>query len=89
MMTCAGEANLAITVTSSDRLTNGSSITVNNVNHGGTGLIWTDHTVPIRVPPAGLRGGDVKRVTLHTGFGGGIGGDNWNVQRIRLDATLK
>jgi len=28
-------------------------------------------------------------VTLLTGFGGGIGGDNWNVQRVRLQATLK
>jgi len=28
-------------------------------------------------------------VTLHTGFGGGLGGDNWNVNRVELRATLK
>jgi hypothetical protein len=38
---------------------------------------------------AGLKGGDVQSVKVHTGFGGGIGGDNWNVQRIQLKATLK
>jgi len=44
--------------------------------------------IGIPLPGGGLRGGDVKSVKLHTGFGGGIGSDNWNVQRIQLQATL-
>jgi hypothetical protein len=70
-------------------LTNGRSITVNNANGGGTWTNWTDHSVRIPIPAGGLRGGDIKSVKLHTGFGGGIGGDNWNVQRIQLKATLQ
>ncbi len=70
-------------------LKNGHSITVNNVNGGGTWNNWSDHTVRIPLPVAGLHGGDVKSVKLHTGFGGGIGGDNWNVQRIQLKTTLR
>jgi len=70
-------------------LNNGRSIPVNNVNGGRTLGNWTDHTVHIPLPAGGLRGGDVKSVRLHTGFGGGMGGDNWNVQRIVLKATLQ
>ena len=70
-------------------LSNGKSIALNNVNHGSNWQNWTDHTVTIPLPNGGLRGGDVNAVKLHTGFGGGIGGDNWNVQRIQLRATLQ
>lgn len=70
-------------------LQDGYSIVLNNVNGGATWAGWTDHTVSIPLPKGGLKGGTVKSVTLLTGFGGGIGGDNWNVQRIRLQATLK
>ena len=70
-------------------LGNGQSITVNNVNGGGNWANWTDHTVRIPLPGGGLHGGDVRSVRLHTGFGGGLGGDNWNVQRIQLRATLR
>jgi hypothetical protein len=70
-------------------LANGTSITVNNVNNGSTWGNWTDNTVRIPLPSGGLRGGDVKSVKLHTGFGGGFDGDNWNVQRIQLKATLR
>ena len=62
---------------------------MNNVNGGTDWNNWTDHTVKIPLPSGGLRGGDVKSVKLHTGFGGGLGGDNWNVQRIQLKATLQ
>ncbi|HXB71610.1 MAG TPA: hypothetical protein VNY05_25460 [Candidatus Acidoferrales bacterium] len=70
-------------------LTNGSAIAVKNANRGSNWKNWTDHTVSIPLPSGGLHGGDVKSVKLHTGFGGGIGGDNWNVQRIQLKATLQ
>ena len=70
-------------------LNNGQSITLKNVNNGKKWDNWTNHTVKIPLPAGGLRGGDVKNVKLHTGFGGGFDGDNWNVQRIQLIATLK
>jgi hypothetical protein len=69
-------------------LANGQTITINNINGGGTLNNWTDRTVNIPIPSGGLKGGDVKSIDLHTGFGGGIGGDNWNVNRVRLIATL-
>jgi hypothetical protein len=67
----------------------GRNITVNNVNHGGKLDNWSTLTVPIPIPAGGLKGGDVKSVRLHTGFGGGMGGDNWNVNRLQLEATLE
>lgn len=70
-------------------LSGGKSIVVDNVNHGQDWNNWTDHTVSIPIPAGGLKGGDVQSVKLHTRFGGGIGGDNWNVQRIQLKATLQ
>jgi hypothetical protein len=69
-------------------LSNGRSIVVTNANHGQSWNNWTDHTVGIPIPVGGLKGGEVQSVKLHTGFGGGISGDNWNVQRIQLKATL-
>ncbi len=70
-------------------LSSGKSIVVNNVNNGKTFANWTNNSITIPIPVAGLKGGDVKSVSLHTGFGGGIGGDNWNVNRIQLEATLQ
>ena len=70
-------------------LTNGSSITVTNANGKQAWKDWTDHAVAIPLPTSGLVGGGVKAVKLVTHFGGGVGGDNWNVQRVRLVATLE
>jgi hypothetical protein len=69
-------------------LASGKSIAVQNVNHGQNWATWTINTVPIPLPPDGIKGGEVKAIHLHTGFGGGAGGDNWNVQRVQLQATL-
>jgi len=77
--------NCDVTVT----LANGKSITVTNVNHGQSLNNWTELTVGVPIPAGGLKGGAVQSVKLHTGFGGGIGGDNWNVQRLQLKATLQ
>ena len=68
-------------------LASGQILSFPNVNHGQSWAGWTKNTVAIPLP-AGLNGGDVKAITLHTGFGGGIGGDNWNVERVQLLATL-
>jgi hypothetical protein len=70
-------------------LTGGRTIELQNVNEGRTWSNWTDHAVNVPIPAAGLNGGDVVGVKLHTGFGGGIDGDNWNVQRVQLKATLQ
>jgi hypothetical protein len=70
-------------------LASGQTIVVSNANRGQRWQNWTDHAVSIPIPVGGLKGGDIKSVSLHTGFGGGIGGDNWNVNRIQLEATLK
>ena len=70
-------------------LTGGRTIELHNVNNGHTWSDWTDHAVDIPIPASGLTGGEVIGVKLHTGFGGGIDGDNWNVQRVQLQATLQ
>lgn len=70
------------------QLTSGQSIVLTNVNGGSNWANWTSHTVPIPLPASGLHGGDVASVALHTGFGGGISGDNWNVNELVLQATL-
>lgn len=80
-----GNDNCDVTI----ELANRKTITVRNANRGSAWNGWTDHTVSIPIPSGGLRGGDVRRVVLHTAFGGGMGGDNWNVQRIQLKATLQ
>jgi hypothetical protein len=69
-------------------LASGKTIVLTNVNQGHNWPNWSNHTVAIPLPPEGLHGGDVKSIKLHTGFGGGIDGDNWNVNQLRLEATL-
>jgi microsomal dipeptidase-like Zn-dependent dipeptidase len=35
--------------------------------------------------PSGTRASDVLKITLRTTFGGGVGGDNWNVDKLRVE----
>jgi hypothetical protein len=70
-------------------LASGKTIELSNVNAGKNWADWSSHDVSIPIPATGLKGGDVKAVKLHTGFGGGISGDNWNVNRVQLEATLQ
>jgi hypothetical protein len=70
------------------QLTSGPPIVLKNVNGGQKWDNWTNHTISIPLPTAGLHGGDIVSVTLHTGFGGGLSGDNWNVEQVILEATL-
>ena len=70
-------------------LDSGKSIALTNVNGGKNWTNWSSHNVSIPIPAGGLKGGDVKAINLHTGFGGGISGDNWNVNRVQLEATLE
>ena len=60
-------------------------ISLTNVNQGQTWDGWSKNTVSVPIPAGGLHGGDITSVNLHTGFGGG---DNWNVQRVQLMATI-
>jgi hypothetical protein len=69
-------------------LASGKAISLTNVNQGHNWPNWSNNTIAVPLPPEGLRGGDVKSIKLHTGFGGGIDGDNWNVNQVRLEATL-
>lgn len=56
-----------------------------NINGGRHWIGNYDQTVRIRLPQAVLLE-DIEELTLTTQFGGGIGGDNWNVDRIRVVA---
>lgn len=70
-------------------LTSGPPIVLNDVNGSADWGNWSVHTVAVPLPAGGLKGGEVSSIHLHTGFGGGIGGDNWNVQRVQIEATLE
>jgi hypothetical protein len=52
----------------------GKEITLTNVNVGKSWDGWSSHTIPIPLPAGGSKGGDIRNITLHTGFGGDFGG---------------
>jgi hypothetical protein len=94
----ANELNLVIS-TGNDDLRSGSTCDVvftfsdhstlrfPNINQSQAWAGWTISTVPI----TGLNGhtaGDIQSITLETAFGGGFDGDNWNVERVQLLATV-
>lgn len=56
-----------------------------NLNGGRHWIGNYDQTVRIRLPRA-VALEDIVDLTLTTQFGGGIGGDNWNVDRVRVVA---
>ncbi len=62
-------------------------LTVSNINRGAHWKNGETHTVALPVP-AGTRSGDVTAITLRTQFGGGVGGDNWNVNEVVLEALV-
>jgi hypothetical protein len=66
----------------------GLTRTVKNINGGQNWKNNQNHTVPL---PAfvGVKSGDIINITLHTQFGGGMSGDNWNVNQVTLQATLQ
>lgn len=69
-------------------LSSGRVIRLLNVNQGRTWPGWSINTVDVPLPAGGIRGGDIVRVRVRTGFGGGIAGDNWNLNRIELRAAV-
>jgi hypothetical protein len=61
--------------------------TIGNINKGAHWNNNETHTVPLNLP-AGTKVGDISKFDLHTQFGGGLGGDNWNVNQIVLQVTI-
>ncbi len=73
-----GNDNVNVTITFKD----GTSQTFDNVNHSSRWADGTSHTVTLSlnraVPPAML-----MTITIRTTFGGGMGGDNWNMNSVQ------
>lgn len=69
-------------------LKNNTQIKFKNINQskGWSGDQVNTVSLPISQP---IAFSDLKALTLHTAFGGGIGGDNWNVDEVRLTGMEK
>ena len=66
---------------------NGGTTTLNNINQGSHWNNGETHSIAVAVPQ-GTTAGQITSFDLHTQFGGGIGGDNWNVNHVVLQALL-
>lgn len=74
-----GDDNVHVTV----NLRGGRTVRADNVNMSQR---WIDHTwqdVGVSLP-AGTNASDVVSIGLTTTFGGGIGGDNWNLDEFQV-----
>lgn len=60
---------------------------IDNLNRGRHWIGNYAQTIPLRLPGA-IPLQDITGLTLETRFGGGIGGDNWNVDHLRVEAVL-
>jgi pimeloyl-ACP methyl ester carboxylesterase len=67
-------------------LASGASLTSANINKGQHWNNNATHSVSIPLP-AGTKVGDIVSLTLHTSFRGELGGDNWNVNSVALEAS--
>jgi hypothetical protein len=77
-----GNDNLNVTVYFKD----GKSQTINNVNNRARWIGNYTETVPLKLTtPVPLN--QIKSFKLTTTFGGGIGGDNWNLEGVRFIAN--
>jgi hypothetical protein len=74
-----GNDNLNVTVNFKTK----PSQTINKVNGGARWIGNYTETVPVNLPtPVPLN--EFKSITLTTTFGGGVGGDNWNMDAVRV-----
>lgn len=74
-----GNDNLSVSL----NLKNGGRIEASNVNMGQRWIDHSDQTVGVSLPE-GLASQDIQSVTLRTSFGGGMGGDNWNLDTLTM-----
>lgn len=68
-------------------LSSGDTYTITNINESNE---WSNnalHTAFLGFPP-GISAGSIQSVSITTNFGGGIAGDNWNVNGITLKAAV-
>lgn len=77
-----GNDNLAVTLNFKSH----PSQVFNNVNKGARWIGNYTETVPLRLRNA-VALSDLKSIQLSTNFGGGIGGDNWNMDEIKVKAN--
>jgi pimeloyl-ACP methyl ester carboxylesterase len=71
------------------KLQSGQSVTIPNINRAKR---WGDretHSVQLFFPPElHLKAGDIKNLTVHTHFGAGVFGKNWNIDQVVLHAIV-
>jgi hypothetical protein len=65
----------------------GAPLRFANVNAGRRWINNSSQTVALPLPPT-LRFEDIAGVRLETTFGGGTGGDNWNLNRLEVNTRL-
>jgi hypothetical protein len=82
-----GGSNLGDNATVVLNLRGAQSFTVNNINESNEWSNGALHTAFLAFPP-GISAGDIVSISLKTNFGGGVDGDNWNVNGLTLKAAL-
>jgi hypothetical protein len=65
------------------KFTDGTSQSFNNINKSTRWINNYTETVPIELSVA-ISKNKIKSITLKTTFGGGLGGDNWNMEMLRI-----
>jgi hypothetical protein len=72
-----GNANALLTV-------DGRGTSTNNLNGGNEWGNGQTHVENLLLPTGGAPVKDISGLTITTGFGGGLNGDNWNVNKVAL-----
>lgn len=67
-------------------LRSGKTFRFNNVNGGKRWINGSSQTIN-KPLPVGIRARDISGVTVETTFGGGLGGDNWNLKSLRISSS--
>jgi pimeloyl-ACP methyl ester carboxylesterase len=71
------------------KLHSGQTITIANINRGKRWGNQETHSVQLFIPAnRHIKAEELASLSLHTRFGGGFDGDNWNVDRLILSAVL-
>lgn len=63
--------------------------TYSNVNQSQLWNNWEQHNVTLSPIPQATKVGDIQSITIVTAFGGGSGGDNWDIYSVRMYATMQ